>query len=231
MIEEPAKLTIKRPSRRPAAEHLAAFKDAPTGFVVDAMMGAGAMSAEVAPIDLGLGRAKVAGPAVTAGNGPADILATLAALAFIQPGDVLVVATGGHRGCAAAGDRVCGMARNCGAVALVTDGMVRDHAGLVDVGMPVWAVGVTPASPFTTGPGTVGLPVTVAGQRVEAGDMVVADGDGVVVVPFDMVPTVADRLSAVAELEHALDAEVAGGLKVPESIRELLDGGDVTYVE
>ena len=65
MIEEPPILTLKRPTRRPTAAQIAAFQDTPTGFVVDAMGGGGALGASVSPLDPGRVPA-VAGPAITA---------------------------------------------------------------------------------------------------------------------------------------------------------------------
>lgn len=227
MIEEPPKLTVRRAARRPTEAQLAAFRGQPTGYVFDAA-GGGALSAAIGPAGAVAPGSRVAGPALTAGNGPGDIMATLAALAFLRPGDVLVAAASGYQGCAAAGDRLCAMARNAGAAALVTDGPLRDLDGLRTVGLPAWCTGLTPASPFTTGPGTVGLPVEIGGQRVETGDMVVADDDGVVVVPFARIDAVAARLQRVAELETALDAEVAAGLAVPEAVRTWLADPAVT---
>ncbi|MGB3556748.1 MAG: RraA family protein, partial [Jannaschia sp.] len=78
MIEEPKRLRIARDLRRPTAAQVAAFADMPTGFVLDAMLGAGAMSADISPCP-GLPD-RVVGPALPAGNQPGDILATLAAI-------------------------------------------------------------------------------------------------------------------------------------------------------
>ncbi|WOI54928.1 RraA family protein [Palleronia sp. LCG004] len=221
MIEEPAKLIVRKDRNRPTDAQIAAFQGVPTGFVVDAMHGRGALHAGISP--LGAHGEAVAGPALCAENQPGDILATLAALAYLSPGDVLIVGTaGGYQGCAAAGDRVCGMARNAGAVGLVTDGPLRDLAGIEEIGLPCWATGLTPASPFTTGPGVVGGAMPFGGLHVATGDMIVADADGVVVVPFDMIDTVAKRVAQVREVELALDAEVREGLKVPPAIEELL---------
>jgi hypothetical protein len=75
------------------------------------------------------------------------------------------------------------MLKNRGVLAFVTDGLVRDLPGLLAVGLPVYCAGLTPNSPVRNGPGTVGLPVVVGGVHVEAGDIVVADQDGVVIVP------------------------------------------------
>lgn len=232
MIEEPPILTVNRNRRRPSADQIAAFQGVPTGFVVDALYGGGALSREIRP--LGEGRdvdCVAAGPALTADCGPADILATLAVLNFITPGDVVIVAFDAHQGCAAVGDRVAGMMKNSGAAGLVTDGPMRDYAGLVDVGLPAWCTGLTPASPFTMGPGRVGLPVQIGGRQVETGDMVVADRDGVVVVPFDKIDTVIAALDKVRTLEAEMDAKVAAGLKVPDAIIELLAGDKVAFVD
>jgi regulator of RNase E activity RraA len=231
MIEDPPKLTIKRPERRPTPDQIAAFKDVPTGFVVDAMNGAGVLNILVRPLQPEKSPLHVAGPGLTAGNGPADVMATFAALAFLQDGDVLVAATTGYQGCAAAGDRLAGMVVNARASGFVTDGPVRDYDGVVSTGLPIWCTGVTPATPFMTGPGTVGLPVQIAGQKVETGDMIVADRDGVVVVPFDQIDVVISQLADIQALENALDAEVAAGLAVPERVKEWLSGDQVKFVD
>ena len=232
MIEEPPILTIKRNLPRPSERQIAAFHDVPTGFVVDALGGGGALSFDIKPVCGGSEFAgSVAAPALTADCGPADILATLAALRFIRPGDMLVSAFGAYRNCAAAGDSLCGMMKNCGARGFVTDGPVRDLSGILEVGLPVWCSGVTPASPNSSGPGSVGLAIQIGGQRVETGDMVVADRDGVVIVPFERIDEVIEMLSKITALESARDARVADGLKIPDEIGELLDSGAVKLVD
>ena len=150
MIEEPKPLTIKKNWKRPSKKQIKAFENIPTGFVTDALDGEGTLSIDIKPV--GDGRdinCIVVGAAVTAGNNAADIMGTLAALNYIQEDDVLVASVSGHQGCAAAGDRVMGMLKNCGGAGFVTDGPMRDYAGLVEVGLPAWCTGLTPASPFT----------------------------------------------------------------------------------
>lgn len=224
MIEAPPILTIKATLRRPSDDQVAAFQGVPTGFVVDALYGGGALSGDIQPIGGGRDlRCVAAGPALTVDAGAADVLASFAALKFIRPGDVVVTAFAAHQGCAAAGDRLIGMMKNNGAAGFVTDGPVRDYDGIVPVGLPVWCTGLTPASPHMSGPGTVGFPIQIGGQEVETGDMIVADRDGVVVVPFERIDEVIDKLAHIAELEAALDAQVAKGLKVPRWVEEMLD--------
>ncbi|MBM2577677.1 RraA family protein [Jannaschia sp. Os4] len=228
MIEEPKTLRVARALRRPTAAQVAAFDGLPAAVVLDAMHGAGALSAAIAPLP---GQAvRVCGPALVAGNQPGDVLATLAALERVEPGDVLMVAVDGYAGAAAAGDRVAGMARNGGAAALVTDGPLRDLDGLRTVGLPAWCAGLTPASPVGRGPGTVGLPVDMGGARVAQGDVVVADVDGVVVVPFERLDAVAEAARRVMAAEAALDAEVEAGRRDVGLLAEHDARGDVEWV-
>ena len=118
--------------------------------VTDALDGNGTLSIDIKPVGDGRDINCVAvGAAVTAGNNAADIMGTLAALNFIQGNDILVASVSAHQGCAAAGDRVMGMLKNCGASGFVTDGPMRDYNGLIEVGLPAWYAGLTPASPFT----------------------------------------------------------------------------------
>jgi len=231
MIEEPPLITIGAKRNRPTEAQIAAFQGVPTGFVNDAMFGLGALSRDIRP--LGEGRdltCVAAGPALTVDNRPGDLLALLCSLSEISPGDMVVSACAGFQGCAAAGDRVAGMIRNNGAVGFVTDGPMRDYAGIVAVGMPCWCTGLTPASPFGKGPGRIGLPIDIAGQRVESGDMVVADLDGVVIVPFARIDEVITALERVTAAETEMDAEVADGLRIPDGIRDLLETDQVKRI-
>jgi 4-hydroxy-4-methyl-2-oxoglutarate aldolase len=231
MIEEPKLVSIAKDMRRPTQTQIDGFQNVPTGFVVDALYGTGALSSDIAAMGAGgdLDRA-IAGPALTADNRPGDILSLLCCLKFIRKGDVLVSGFGAYQGVAAAGDRVTGMAKNCGAAGLVTDGPLRDYAGIKAVGLPCWATGLTPGSPVTNGPARVGLPLSIGGQTVETGDMIVADRDGVVVVPFAKIDATLAMLPKVAELETALDQDVTNGLKVPSNIQDLIDSDQTEYV-
>lgn len=231
MIEDPPKLTVKRNRKRPSEVQLAAFRDTPTGFVGDAMAGGGALATAISPLLPDTLTAPVCGVAFTVHAGAADILAGFAALPLVQPGDFMMIAFDGHQKCAVVGDRMCGMLWNNQVVGLVTDGPVRDIDGIAATGLPVWCTGVTPATPFTQGPGTVGLPVQLGGQQVDTGDIVVADRDGVVVVPFAQIDAVAAALADIRQLEAELDAKVADGLKAPGWAHELLDGPQTRWID
>ncbi len=230
MIEEPPLLQIRKPTRRPTPEQIAALADQPTGFLCDAMDGKGALDAGLSLLDPGVLPTRFAGVALTSYNGPDDLLGVLASLGLMQPGDVAVAATGGWRGSAVVGDRVIGMMRNNGAAGFVTDGMVRDHEGIVEVGLPVVCAGMTPNSPYTKGPARVGEPVVIGGVRIATGDVIVADRTGAVVVPFERIDAVIETVNRIKELEAEMDAKVAGGQKVPAAIEELLASDKVRWL-
>jgi 4-hydroxy-4-methyl-2-oxoglutarate aldolase len=223
MIEDPPLLTVRRRFARPTRAQLDAFAGVPTGFVADAMNGRGALDARIKPI--GRTPASFHGVAITCHAGPADNLALFGALAYGEPGDVMVCATDGFAETAVTGDLLLGMARNRGLAGFVTDGMVRDVPGIEAVGLPCFAAGVTPNSPARNGPGTVGMPVVVGGVAVGPGDVVVGDGDGIVVVPLASIDAVVERLVAVKAAEAALDAKVRGGLQLPDFIHSMIDAG------
>jgi 4-hydroxy-4-methyl-2-oxoglutarate aldolase len=229
VIVDPPVLRVRRHFDRPPAEHVAAFQGASTGHVVDASGGKGALDALVKPI-AGV-KPGFCGVAITCDPGPADNLAVFGALALARPGDVILVATGGHRGAAVLGDLLAGMARNCGVVAIVTDGMARDVAGLAAVGLPIFAAGVSPNSPSRCGPGVVGMPIVIGGVAVESGDIVVGDADGVVVVPRRRAAEIIARLGQVRAAEAALEAEVEAGLRMLDGVAALLASDRVEYLD
>lgn len=229
MIEAPPVLKVRRNFARPTSEQIAALSGTPTGSVVDAMDGRGALGPDVCPADPD--NAVFCGSALTCHPGPADVLAVMAALSEAQAGDVIVAATDGYRETAVFGDRVAGMARNKGVVAFVTDGCARDLAGIVESGLPSFHHGVTPNSPAHSGPGSVGLPITLSGVSVNAGDIVVGDADGVVIIPLAMADLVIERLVAIRELERNLEARIKDGLTEFDFIPDLLASDRVRIVD
>ena len=208
MIEEPLPLVFAPSIERPPAEVVERFR-APTSFIVDAMNGAGALDWRIKRIAGG----SFVGVALTCDCGPLDNLAYMAALAQSKPGDVFMVATNFYTGAAVTGDLLMYVARNRGAVAFVTDGLVRDVEDLEAVGLPVFAMGVTPNSPQRRGPGSVGLPVVCGGIAVASGDVVVGDRDGVVVVPRARIDETLKNLERVKAAEAATLERLRGGLK------------------
>lgn len=220
MIKDPPLLTIRRDFPRPAPADVAAFAAVPTGYAIDAMGGRGALDYRIKP--LAPATSVMVGVAITCHCGPADNLALFAAMATARPGDILIAATDAFTATAVTGDLLLGMARNRGVAGLVTDGLARDLAGIIGVGLPAYCAGITPNSPARNGPGTVGLPVVLGGVSVESGDIVLGDNDGVVIVPRSQASAVLSRLADVRAAEAALEAKVKAGLEVPDFVQAIL---------
>ncbi len=229
MIDDPPLLTIRRHFERPDAALLARLAGTQTGYVTDALGGGGAMASGIKPVERR--QAAFVGVALTCETGPSDNLAIMAALALAKPGDVIVAAAGGFAEAAVTGDNVAAMARNAGVVALVTDGGVRDAAGIVEVGLPVFAAAVTPNSGARNGPGRIGLPVVVGGVAVVSGDVVVGDADGVVVVPREALAGVISRIEQITGMERAMQGKIAEGLTSTDQIKALLASDRVRYLD
>jgi RraA family protein len=149
------------------------------------------------------GRLAVAGPAFTVKARPGDNLMLHRAIDLAEPGDVIVCDGGGELNIALTGELMMGHAARRGIAAVVMDGAIRDAARLGELEIGIWARGVTPSGPYKDGPGEVGSPVACGGQVVMPGDLVMADEDGVVVVPREH----AAEAIAAAEAHNAKEVE------------------------
>ncbi len=218
MIGAPPVLTLRRHFPRPSAAQIAAFEGIPTGFVVDAQNGVGALDHGIKP----LWSCRFVGPAVTAQCGPRDNLAVYVALRIAQPGDVLVLRTGDYLEAAVIGDNVAAIAKNLGIVAVVTDGLVRDLDGLEQVGLPVFCRGLTPNSPFKHGPCEVGTSISLGGLPIASGDLLVGDRDGVTVIPQAQIEQIVAALAEVRRKEQETQARIAAGATIPAWVDELI---------
>jgi 4-hydroxy-4-methyl-2-oxoglutarate aldolase len=227
MADKPA-LIVRRAFERPTVDVIAALREAPTGWIVDANGRRGALDWRIRPLTR---EQRFAGAALTVRSRARDNLAPYAAIRFARPGDVLVVAADGYEEASLAGDVLLGMARNAGIVALVTDGMVRDLDGLDAVGIPVFARGLVANSPHKDGPGEIGLPVAIGGAIVSPGDAVIGGPDGVVVVPRERAAEVVAALAGIRSKEETMDAWVREGRVSPAWMDDALAAAGVRYLD
>ncbi len=211
MIGEPIALTVRRNIERPSDAVMRTVQGAPTGFVTDAYNGKGCMDFAIKPLTPDM---YLCGPAVTALCPPGDLLAVMASLDFAKKGDVIVIAAGGETSAAKLGDLWLHWAKRIGIAGIVCDGLVRDVAGLLAVGLPVFARGACPNGGFKTGPGEINLGVSCGGVPVQPGDIVVGDRDGVVAVPRAQAEEVAAQLELVRKKEAEAEAKVKRGEKL-----------------
>ncbi|MBT4353943.1 MAG: hypothetical protein HOD13_05210 [Rhodospirillaceae bacterium] len=96
---------------------------------------------------------------------------------------------------------------------------------------PVFCQGVNPNSPARTGPGSVGLRINLAGVSVEAGDMVICDRDGVVIVPFHQIDEVLTKLSALKTAETEMETKIKNGATEPGYLSELMRSAKTVYLD
>lgn len=229
MLEDPPILTIKKNWKRPAAAKLANLKGVQTGQAVDAMDGRGGLDAAIKPLDPDC--ATILGTAITCETGPNDNLAIIAALSIAKPGDVLISASEGFAHSAVVGDNLALMAKGKGLAGLVVDGMMRDLAGLLPVGIPLFCRGITPNSCVRSGPGRVGFPIVAGGLAVHSGDIVIGDRDGIVIIPLAELDRLLPRIDAILEAEAATQKKIKGGFTNLGGIEELLKSSKVRYVD
>jgi RraA family protein len=149
------------------------------------------------------GRRAAAGPAFTVRARAGDNLMLHRAIDIAAPGDVIVVDGGHDLAIAQTGELMLGRVAKRGIAAVVIDGAVRDVAALATLDIGVWACGATPSGPYKEGPGEIGYPIACGGQVVMPGDLIMADEDGVVVVPL----ADAAAVIAAAEAHHAKEIE------------------------
>jgi regulator of RNase E activity RraA len=149
---------------------------------------------------------RVAGRAFTVACAPGDNLMLHAAIYRAAPGSVLVVAAG-DADYAVAGGNVCAVAQRRGIAAFVVDGVIRDLAEVREAEFPVFARGVVPVAGVKAATAPLNEPVRCGGVIVRAGDIVVADDDGVLVVPAERQEQVLrdGRERAEAEAAQTLD--------------------------
>ena len=227
-MAQPAQLTIRRDFPRPTADEIAPFLTAPTGWVVDAQGRRGALPPWIRPLSR---QNRFVGTALTVRTRPVDNLAPYAALKFAKPGDVLVVAVDASTTTSIIGDILLGMAKNAGIVACVTDGLVRDIEGINQVGIPTFAQGLSPNSPFKDGPGEIGGTISLGDVMIGAGDLLIGDIDGVVVVPRGDVRTVGAELAAIADKEARMEQVVKSGAKYPAWLDDILKSDRVRIID
>jgi len=134
------------------------------------------------------------------------------ALDVAAPGDVIVVDASASTMTAVLGDLVATKAKHRGLAGFVVDGLVRDLPGISALGdFPVFARGTTPIGPLHRGPGEINGAVSVGGIVVHSGDLVLADANGIVVIPRADVMEILTRLRERSVEEGDYVAAVAAG--------------------
>ena len=154
---------------------------------------------------------RAAGPARIARCGQGDNLIVHAVLDRAQPGEVLVLTMPDPEPVALIGELLLTQAKGRGVAALLVDAAVRDVTELRELGVPVWARWIRVRGATKTGVGELDVPVEVGGARIEPGDTLVLDEDGVVVVRRDRVDEVLAASRKRLEMERVKRAKLEAG--------------------
>ncbi|MGZ4303683.1 MAG: 4-carboxy-4-hydroxy-2-oxoadipate aldolase/oxaloacetate decarboxylase [Solirubrobacteraceae bacterium] len=154
---------------------------------------------------------RAAGPARTVRCGQDDNLMVHAAMAEVQPGEVLVLTMPEPRPVALIGELLATQAKAHGAAAQLVDASVRDLEDLVEIGLPIWARWIRVRGATKDAPGAIGEPVIVGGAEIGQGDAIVLDVDGVVVVERERAQEVLEAARERAEKERVKREKLEGG--------------------
>ncbi|WP_223292106.1 RraA family protein [Defluviicoccus vanus] len=158
------------------------------------------------------------GTAVTVRTLASDLAAAFKAIDISQPGDVVVIDSHGSVNTAFWGENMTMSALNRGVVAAVIDGACRDVEEIRKMGFPVICKGIVPNVAAIAGYGDVNVPIQCAGVTVSPGDIVVADGNGVVIVPTGEAAAILLKAQRLLATEGIVQDKIRAGATIGELI-------------
>ena len=200
---------VKR--RLPDASIVEAFRKLAAAPVADCMGRLSAMHPEIRLMSPRTGR-RMVGVALTVKSRSGDNLMIHKALNMAQPGDVIVVGTSGDRSRAVMGEVMFSYAKFKKLEGLVIDAPIRDVDCLEELGLPVYATGTTPGGPYKEGPGEINVPISCGGVSIHPGDIILADSDGIIVIPSADAAELLSIAQAFAAKDDAKTSAALNGI-------------------
>jgi 4-hydroxy-4-methyl-2-oxoglutarate aldolase len=225
-----SKHVIVRTKKRPDPEAVEVLAKVGVATAHEAMGRRGLTEPVLRPIYPG---ARIAGRAVTVLSQPGDNLMIHACIEQCGPGDVLVITTTSPSTDGMFGELFATQLAARGVRGMITAAGVRDVAELQAMDFPVWARAVSAQGTVKATPGSVNVPVVLAGQYVRPGDVIVADDDGVLVVPREDAPEIARQALAREANEQAKREKFAAGVLGLDfyDMRPVLERLGVEYID
>lgn len=175
----------------------------------DVMDRLGLVDSAISPVWKG---ARFVGRAVTVLTAAGDNKVIHDVIPTLREGDVLAINGQGSTSRALIGELMAERGQRKGCVAYVIDGAIRDVDEIGELRFPVYARAITPAGPYRNGPGRIGVPVAIGGVVVSAGDWIVGDSDGLVVISNDDVDNVLVAAERKREKEAQQQLDIRAGL-------------------
>ena len=199
-------MSVIAKTRRSVEELVTEFRTAPTAIISDNL--------DRLPGLVGLRpyhkiNGQMVGRALTVRVAAGDNLFIHKALDVLKPGEVIVVDAEGATNRAVIGEIIATIAETRGAAGFVIDGAIRDLSTISASEFPCFARDVIHRGPYKNGPGAINVPVTVGGQLVNPGDIVVGDEDGVVSFPIE----IAEDLLAAVRAHEAKEVEILRSIR------------------
>jgi 4-hydroxy-4-methyl-2-oxoglutarate aldolase len=204
---------------RPDAALLESFQSASSAQVADSMSRLGAMDAGIRPI---WPSPRIIGSALTVWCHSGDNLMIHKALSVVVPGDILIINTQGNINNSGFGELIATSAVKAGVRGVIVDGTVRDADAIETLRLPAYSRGLSPNGCNKDGPGEVGAIIACGGVAVRPGDVIIADRDGVTVIPLADAPDVAALALSQIERENARLKEIENGVLVRPEIDRVL---------
>ena len=189
------------------------FGEIPTGNIADSNGFKNVMDAGIHPIDRHM---KVCGRALTCACAAGDNMTIHKAVLMAKPGDVLVVNCGGYMDAGVFGEMLAICCRSRGVAGVIIDGSCRDSNELIDLGFPTFVRGINPNGTTKYTCGAVNEQILCGSVRVDPGDIVVGDADGVVVIKQEEAAQVLQKAKAKKAREDVLRPQLAAGKSTAE---------------
>lgn len=192
---------------RPCRQLVETFKGLPVANIADEMNRLNCVDARIKPLN----HIPLLGTAFTVKARAGDNLMFHKALDLAQPGDIIVVDGRGDLTNSLTGEIMMRQALKKGLAGIVVDGAVRDADALRKMDIAIYAAGITPQGPYKEGPGEINTPVCCGGVTVYPGDILVGDGDGIVVISPKDAELIAQKATAKSQKEQATFAAIEAG--------------------
>lgn len=186
--------TITRPSK----EMVESFREFPVANIDDCMNRMAAVHQDIRPMN----KAQLLGVAFTVKVPAGDNLMFHKAMDMAQEGDVIVIDAGGCTNRAIFGELMTNYCKLRGLAGVIVDGSIRDYDAISQMDFPVYARGIVSNGPYKNGPGEINTVISFGGQVVHPGDIIIGDGDGIIVVQPDEAEGLINKVKKVCAKEE-----------------------------